>query len=360
MSHWLVLGALLAVGYGGSSLTAQQNYPRTVADGLTPPGVEGGAPAGSFPLSGFETVNEFNGNLNVALPLVSIGGRGEAGYTITLKIEHSFSIQSEDTCEPGLGPCVSHDVQTLPWTAKIPVDYEPGLMVGRTGVHVIVADDENVPSCPGSTEERFRLTRFTFTMPDGSDVQFRDIATEGEHDENVNAPSCGAPGPLKDRGRVFMAYDGSGAVFALDQGYQENFDLSAVPTTAEMAPSGNLMFRSGVLYRIERGLVRWMRDRNGNVTRLYRENDGIPPGQQTPEPTRRVVRVVDSIGREVYICYAGETCAYDSSQTAADRDRIIYFGTSGNLRQLWSSTQTSKPCCAATAARLHSCALVPV
>ena len=51
-------------------------------DGATPAGLSPGAPAGSYSLTGFENVNLYNGNLNVSLPLLAVGGRGSAGYTV--------------------------------------------------------------------------------------------------------------------------------------------------------------------------------------------------------------------------------------------------------------------------------------
>src|SRR6266498_4485560 len=56
-------------------------------DGSTPLGIAPGAPAGSFALSDFENVNLYNGNLNFQLPLLRVGGRGGAGYTMTLKLD---------------------------------------------------------------------------------------------------------------------------------------------------------------------------------------------------------------------------------------------------------------------------------
>src|SRR5262245_6217658 len=61
-------------------------------DGNTPLGIAPGAPAGSYALSGFDNVNLFNGTLNFALPLRSIGGRGSVGYTMTLQIESHWTV----------------------------------------------------------------------------------------------------------------------------------------------------------------------------------------------------------------------------------------------------------------------------
>ena len=58
----------------------------STAGGWTPPAVVPGAPAGSYPLSGIEQINPFNGGMNASIPLLQVGGRGEAGYTIPLRV----------------------------------------------------------------------------------------------------------------------------------------------------------------------------------------------------------------------------------------------------------------------------------
>src|SRR4030095_12705288 len=63
-----------------------------VTAGWTPLAQQPGSPAGSYPLSGFDTVNLFNGHLNFRLPLMQIGGRGRAGYTMTLPIEQKWQV----------------------------------------------------------------------------------------------------------------------------------------------------------------------------------------------------------------------------------------------------------------------------
>src|SRR3954466_3530260 len=55
-------------------------------DGKTPAGLQPGSPVGSYPLSGFDNVNIFNGNLNFRLPLVPVGGRGSTQMAVTLAL----------------------------------------------------------------------------------------------------------------------------------------------------------------------------------------------------------------------------------------------------------------------------------
>jgi len=66
---------------------AQTAPPSNSSGGITPMGMKPGAPAGSYALSGLDTVNHFNGLMNFRLPLLSVGGRGSAGYTMTLAIQ---------------------------------------------------------------------------------------------------------------------------------------------------------------------------------------------------------------------------------------------------------------------------------
>jgi hypothetical protein len=82
--------AFLLLGPCAPPARAQSTSP---VDGITPLGLSPGRPAGSFPLSGFEAVNLFNGNLNFALPLLRVEGRGEAGFTMHLTIERRWSLR---------------------------------------------------------------------------------------------------------------------------------------------------------------------------------------------------------------------------------------------------------------------------
>ncbi|MCI0662838.1 MAG: hypothetical protein L0220_17355, partial [Acidobacteria bacterium] len=67
---------------------------RSNYDGQTPSGLAPGSPAGSYALSGFDTINLYNGKLNFRLPLITIGGRGSAGFTKYLTIEKNWDLKS--------------------------------------------------------------------------------------------------------------------------------------------------------------------------------------------------------------------------------------------------------------------------
>src|SRR5438874_1545727 len=80
------------------SAEAQTTSP---TDGSTPLGLSPGAPSGSYALSGFESVNPYNGNLNVHLPLINIGGRGGAATGSTLGIDSKgWTVRHGETTDP--------------------------------------------------------------------------------------------------------------------------------------------------------------------------------------------------------------------------------------------------------------------
>src|SRR5882724_6529578 len=91
-------------------------YAQTSAtDGSTPTGMQPGAPAGSYSLGGFDNVNLFNGHMNFSPPLLHVGGRGTAGYTINLNLERQW--RTRKTPSP-------------PWTTWPETGVWSGLQVG--------------------------------------------------------------------------------------------------------------------------------------------------------------------------------------------------------------------------------------
>ena len=122
-----------------------------------------GAPAGSYALSGFENVNLYNGHLNFHLPLLSINGRGDSGYTMTLPIESRWV--SEGT----FGVCCF--TPSFNWWTGIKPGYSPGILQGR---------QIGVPcnwELPGTTTDT--ATRLTFTAVDGTEYELLDTQFGG-------------------------------------------------------------------------------------------------------------------------------------------------------------------------------------
>jgi RHS repeat-associated protein len=229
-----------------------------VFDGRTPTGLASGAPAGSYALSGFENVNLFNGNLNFSLPLLKIGGRGSAGYTMMLPIEQTWSATFGSIPLPEGGQINFYSADNTDWYKRIPwfarnrYDmYMPGKLFGRNGVEGAIQC--NIPLV---TIYARTLPRLTFIMPNGSEIELRDQLTGGEPKPNFCTDSIDHRHP---RGRVFISADGTGVTFVSDSDiYDHKFN------TATFTVSGILHWPDGARYRIDDSRVTWIEDNNGN------------------------------------------------------------------------------------------------
>lgn len=265
----------------------------SVTDGSTPSALTPGAPAGSYSVSGFENVNLYNGNLNFALPLLSVAGRGGAGLTMRLSIEQHWRIR-----KPKPAPnCQLTDTCDLrfpwpTWWGVVSPGYGPGVLQGRK---------------PGVQCGDLSLTRLTFTVPGGTEFELRDQASNGQP-----LPFACGSGQGASRGTVFVTADGSAATFVSDTTIFDN--SSQTPTVVR--PSGNLMLRDGTRYRIDQGLVTWMRDRNGNkLTFTYSGTN--------------VASITDSLNRQINIAYSvADVAPYGTC------DQITFKGFGGAQRMI--------------------------
>lgn len=162
--------------------------------GTTFPGIEPGAPAGSYALSGFDNVNLYNGNLNFNLPLLQIGGRGEARHTVMLSMAQQWTMAKFVYLE-GFPPYVAYAANPNNWASYRP-GYSPGVLIGR-------AVDYQPEGCPppGGTyyPPAYSLTRLTFIAPDGTEYELRDQIYEGKP---ISHTSC-LSHPMTSRGKVF-------------------------------------------------------------------------------------------------------------------------------------------------------------
>jgi hypothetical protein len=144
-----------------------------------------------------ETVNLSNGNFSLAIPLATIGGRGSAAFTITLaynsKVWSSQLDREGVVTENGAwGTPVNHYSAMY---EKPPEFDEPGLARLGGGWTIRVApgitartigvDHMSTSTCNNRTDGiadcgfRYALTKMWVSLPDGSQVELRDSATEG-------------------------------------------------------------------------------------------------------------------------------------------------------------------------------------
>lgn len=279
-------------------------------DGTTPSGVAPGAPAGSYALSGFENVNLFNGNLNFSLPLLKIGGRGNAQVPVTLTLNSVHWTVVNEGMQPGSqpfpfshsypSPIIDSSSGTPPsfgvapewWTGLRP-GFGPGVLQGRVS---------------RSMNRTTTLTRLTFTAADGTEYELRDVVNNGK-------PLSAAP---RDRGTVFVSADGSSVIFVSNTAIQDVYNGD---DGSFINLNGYLMMADGTRYDITTGLVRTISDRNGN--RLSFTYDDTNSDLRK----RRVLSITDSLGRQVLF-------AYDLQDSAGKYDRIKYSGFGGVERIL--------------------------
>lgn len=295
-STLLALYSLLAV------VAVAQSKP---TDGSTPLGLQAGAPEGSYSLSGFDNVNLYDGALNFHLPLLGVGGRGGAGHSVLLSIERHWMAEYYDD---GQGNYFSYPVDGR--EEEVKPGYGPGVMAQRYGGTAPRA-------CPtpvgGGYEQQYRytttLTRLSFTSPDGTEVEFRDQTSGGQGKAGVCQSYTGPPVNGFDRGTVFVSVDGSAATFVSDA---HVYDQAGIGVPELHTVAGYMLLRDGTRYRIDGGLVSWIRDRNGNLTTF------------THDANSRVTSIKDSLNRVVTIAYdVAEGGLYGTC------DRIGYKGFGG-------------------------------
>jgi RHS repeat-associated protein len=290
------LAALYCTVLSAQSLTVGN------AAGSTPPSIQGGAPAGAYAISDLEHINLYNGNLNFAVPLYHVAGRGEAQFTLTLPLERRWHA----VYEPSFNWVRPYDTF---WYAQLPA-YAPGLLISRE----VGADRLSCPPPPGTItfdHVQRTVTRLSFVAADGTETEFRDQLFTGQPQFNF----CSGNGV--SRGTIFVSDDGSSATFVSDSAI---FD-APLPLTAgdnQSYPSGNLSWRDGTRYRIVNGMVTSIRDRNGNVITF--NYDQLVPNAGV------VTSIVDSLNRRVTFSYM--------NSSLPSRDDITYTGFGGVPRTI--------------------------
>src|SRR5260370_31856030 len=177
---------------------------RSITDSSTPLALAPGAPAGSYALSGFDNINPYNGNLNFRLPLMGVGGRGEAQYTMMLPIEQHWTVYHSGN------PDATSPVRDFPqynaWNSIQP-GYGPGVLTGRQ------VSDRGCSNVNASVQSG--LTRLTFITPDGTEYELLDQLTGGAAQTSYCA-SARQRLPRASRGTVFKTVDGTAATFVSD------------------------------------------------------------------------------------------------------------------------------------------------
>jgi hypothetical protein len=167
----------------------------------------------SYALGGFDNINLFNGNLNYKLPLLTVGGRGDAQVSMNLalnskrwRVKHTLKIMPDGNELDRWSPRFDS------WTGD--VGYGPGhISIKHVGV--------NTATCGGVPKYYLALTRLYLTTPDGGEVELRDQLSGGEPRPRISCTSGAS------RGTVFVSADGSAITFISDTTIFDKTSLSA-------------------------------------------------------------------------------------------------------------------------------------
>lgn len=234
-------------------------------DSYTPASLATGAPAGSYSISDIENINLFNGNLNITFPLMQIGGRGNAGYTMSLPIENKWRIQDAYypsgmfTGPPPVEAWAHHYYPSATWWTQ-GTGFGPGIMQSRR-------NSTFQGMCPATQGSIYGggqiLTQMTFSGPGGTEMSFYDRRTGGTPAVYPVNSGCNTTPDAAYRGNVWVTGDGSNVTFITD------YNLTEYPGsngTGNGSPSGDMYFPNGTHYRIDVGKVSYINDRNGNKT----------------------------------------------------------------------------------------------
>lgn len=313
----------------------------------------------------FERIDIFTGQLRLNFLLHTVTGRGASDVPIVLRSKGRWApyLQLENAdYDPSVQIMYLHhgfgDEEQVTTSGPYgTIRYVGGMMSVRletiptgsiVGAFPFQGGCNGCSTNPGSPpalqfKNGVTLTTLSYTAPDGTIYEFRDSLTGGKPLQPLG--TCGAAGP--SRGSEFISADGSGAIFISDaeikdpgfhtglnvyaeQGYTWNEVLQF--TEPRPALNGYVKFRDGTVARIENWRTVWLRDSNGNKTTFHYDPNiktGVDIGTiSTGFPFGRVVKIVDSLGRETNFSYELNDPTYGL------HDRITYNGFGGQTKEL--------------------------
>lgn len=272
---------------------------------------QGGRPAGSYNLDGFDNINLFNGNLNFKLPLLKVGGRGDVNFTIPFIVEQRW-------------------IQTVGWVGQLQVyQYFPE---GGAGVGANLGDIEDATTtynywqCTEEFEPSKAIVAFNFKTVDGTTQTFHPTSSSKGLIELSVCP--GNFRPITNVGAEFETWDGSGAKLIADYPIYHDGDFAtmrATPNGQNLTPVWTLLFPNGTRYRIEPSGNRRLEDRNGNYinfTNTIVNSAGV---------TFTKTDITDSLGRTVTIDPSQNEFPY------GEHTKITYQGFGGATRIIRAS-----------------------
>jgi hypothetical protein len=251
-----IAGATFILCLTSSQARAQETT--SVTDQGTPSVLERGThPLGSFGGGEIDSINLFNGNLNLRLPLASKDGRAGLGASVVLAY-NSKTWRTEGV------PLMdgTNNQAYLPFNESwdpthTEIAYGWSLFPGRMASRASGQGTSQTVTCgasPGKPAFDKTLTTVTFIAPDGTEYTFRDKASDGQFHQVATCMG-------NNRGRIWYTTDGTAATFVSDA---DIVDIPQIDIAVPAFVSGTVYLRDGTRFRIDDGLTTWQEDRNGN------------------------------------------------------------------------------------------------
>lgn len=152
---------------------------RGPADGTTPVPLTPGSPAGAYALSGFENINYYTGHLNVSLPLLELGGRGEVRFRMMAAIDApKWTIETATRVQDRNGTGAFEYQHTTSAAVEkwqtYQAGYGPGILVLKR-----VGEAEN-PCATSDPRYHRTFSYLVFLQPDGSELSLYDRISGGQ------------------------------------------------------------------------------------------------------------------------------------------------------------------------------------
>jgi RHS repeat-associated protein len=259
---------LLALGMFGNVFGQSTHQ---VSQGITGNNLAPGSPSGSYAVSDFESINPFSGKPNFSLPLLKVGGRGNAGYSMNLSIQKNWMIQHE-VYDPNIylphaeQYFIDHRYQPMEQSDElrsigIDISTQMGVMKGTR-----LGTNRNIRLCGNRPCFDETLTRLSFITPDGTEIEFRDVLTGGKAKLLTLGNTINY-----SRGTIWVSVDGSNARFISNT---DIYDEKWKDSQGLFLPSGILTLANGTKYTIQAGKATEIKDINGNRVELGKDSLG--------------------------------------------------------------------------------------
>jgi RHS repeat-associated protein len=288
-------------------------------DFYTPLGLKPGTPAGSYTLTDIDSVNLFNGRVNVRIGSIPRAGRGDTKTEMAFTKDSPTRFQVYKSSDPYGNPI---------WGTGYAGPSNPDAMYSGQGEITVYPQGVGTGAQNWCSEGLYTwgektLTRFFWVEPDGTEHEMRDVLTNGQP---LQSGGCWSQGP--NRGRVFASTDGSGATYITDVAVHDGIYVNwEYPAGTDW--SGWLFLKDGRKIRISWDSNRGLRDRNGNLL-----STNLAPA--TPfilDNLKRTTGTGTGTSAECSALVPGATsCGYSSYKGFNGTERRLYGFADENFR----------------------------